>query len=532
MESGGYCNLESLVPPRSLYFRRLVTLACVAAAGFATSVAGQGPMAPATPPTMDWVAQEEESSHENADDRGQDIVFWVEEGDPDDDYWIYVTGWVTIMDGDTVVGKKFATYKYDAAHDGSGGPPDPDAEAIFPTTTISSGDNYKAYAIAIDPSNGDIYVAGEAPRAGNGQDYLVVKYNKNLVFQWSYYYDGPVSGDDIPADIIFDDSSGEDFVVVTGTSPGDGTGKDIATIALTPTGSAATTVWPSTGIRRYDGPDSGDDTAVELAAITFAEEEQTILSVVVLGTSWDDQTEEDFTTHVWSTDTDEEWEARYEEPGEDIARAMWISSDEPGGFVFITGSSESDPATASGKDYATIAYDTNGGDLLWTRRWDDSGDDDIPHDIHGASGPLSGQFQIWVTGDASSLDVGSVYYLYDAAVGPPGNPDFAEVWTSAAAWQCGEAVWVLGTEPYIAGAAGTIGSDRMLAIKYKTKASPPPLFEEDWHKTFYDDPDFGNEGRAIIAVTDLPGSDTNIYITGFSTEAGEGIQFTTWRYIE
>src|SRR5690606_24325470 len=239
--------------------------------------AGQGTLFTPYPP-LKWLAEESRFSHADAHDEGRDILYWFEEGEEDQFHWIYVTGFVTEMDGNTVLGTRFATFKYDATHAGPSAPTAAD-EAFFPSLTqFESGDTYKAVAMAVDPLTGDIYVTGEAPwKAGAtaptaDQNYAIVKYDKDLTQQWVTYYEGPASGDDIPADIIFDASSGVEYVVVTGTSPGSGTGKDIATIALrADTGAFASTAWPNAGhgggVRRYNGDEDGDDSAVELSPI-------------------------------------------------------------------------------------------------------------------------------------------------------------------------------------------------------------------------------------------------------------------------
>ena len=170
-------------------------------------------------------------------------MYWkeVESGQPDE-HWIYATGWITEMDGGQVVGTRFATYKYDATHeDPFFAPPVPTAKAFFPPmggpghVSIQSGDSYKAVDMVVDELTGDVYVVGEGPASpgGTNQDYIVVKYNKDLEPVWTpqaSFYDGPVSGDDIPADIGMDVSV--EVVVVTGSSPGNGTGLDIATVAF------------------------------------------------------------------------------------------------------------------------------------------------------------------------------------------------------------------------------------------------------------------------------------------------------------
>ena len=93
----------------------------LALAALAAPAAGQGTLFAPYPP-MKWLAEESRFSHADAHDEGRDIVYWFEDGEEDQSHWIYVTGFVTEMDGDTVLGTRFATFKYDATHAGPGAP--------------------------------------------------------------------------------------------------------------------------------------------------------------------------------------------------------------------------------------------------------------------------------------------------------------------------------------------------------------------------------------------------------------------------
>ncbi|MFG0285700.1 MAG: hypothetical protein ACF8R7_14880 [Phycisphaerales bacterium JB039] len=266
-------SLHSSAATRSHFVRTLLALAC--ATGAAGLARGQD-FAP-YPPLL-WAAQESLQAHPLAHDQGVAIEYWYDSGQ--DEHWVFVTGYVTEMDDDTVLGTRVATFKYDATFwDSEGGdPPDPTDEAYFPElgTPLSEGSFYQARAMALDPASGDIYVAGVAPRpSGSDLDYLVIKYDKGLNEKWAQYYNGPVSGNDAAADIALAIDSDVLFVVVTGTSPGDGTGLDIATIALNPdTGEFDEDSWPDVGwgdgVRRYNNDAAdGDDRAAAVAADAF-----------------------------------------------------------------------------------------------------------------------------------------------------------------------------------------------------------------------------------------------------------------------
>lgn len=159
--------------------RIILGAAALASAVLATPATGQE-FAPYPP--MKWVAEESRFAHADAHDEGRDILHWFDA--VEDENWIYVTGFVTEMDGDTVLGTRFATFKYDAAHSGPGAPAPVD-QAFFPSLTqFHTGDSYKAVALAVDELTGDIYVAGEGPWGDSvpetHQNYVLVKYDRIL----------------------------------------------------------------------------------------------------------------------------------------------------------------------------------------------------------------------------------------------------------------------------------------------------------------------------------------------------------------
>jgi DNA-binding beta-propeller fold protein YncE len=63
------------------------------------------------------------------------------------------------------------------------------------------------------------------------------------------------------------------------------------------------------------------------------------------------------------------WVGRYTNSGDDYAKALVVSPD--GSTVFVTGTSS---GSMSGRDYATVAYDTASGGQVWARRYNGPGD--------------------------------------------------------------------------------------------------------------------------------------------------------------
>lgn len=470
---------RSTTTRRSSRIRRRIALGAgaLALAGLAAPAAGQATEDTPPYPLLRWAAQESLFSHNDAADEAMDMLYWeeVEFGQPDM-HWIYVTGFVTEMDGDTVVGTRFATYKYDGEFFDAGNPPVAAESAFFPDplTAISSGEEFKAVAMAVNTGGltpGDIYVVGQAPRDHSGAtgdlNYAVVKYDSQLVEKWVYYYDGPVSDDDVPVDIVFVGGK----IIVTGTSPGDETGKDIATIALNEDGSVVDDLWPDDGwgdgVRRYNHTVNGDDLAVEIGPVFIDvrdDPEADTLNVVILGTSWGGATTKfDYTTHGWG-DTDGVflWDERYDNGANDIATGIAGN----GAIAHVTGWSEVPSSTFGpggpelNADYLTRSYDFAsfcpwgpGAPpiceplIRWTERWDVASGRDFPADIQTSSG------EIWVTGtgfNGSDYDVATVVYEDDFM--PPGSLDsWTDSWGISTWAEAGRALVLSGGEPYITG---------------------------------------------------------------------------------
>ncbi len=175
--------------------------------------------------------------------------------------------------------------------------------------------------------------------------------------RWVQRYNGSGKGSDAGRAVAV--SPGGRRVFVMGESTGASSGLDYATIAY----SAATgaRLWVS----RYNGPANGKDVARAVAASPGGG------TVYVTGDSPGSQSSYDYATVAYNAATGARlWVSRYNGPanGDDIARTVAVSPG--GGTVYVTGYGT---GTASGGDYATVAYNAATGAQRWVSRYNGPG---------------------------------------------------------------------------------------------------------------------------------------------------------------
>ena len=412
----------------------------IMALALAHSAAMAQPEIPA--PTTKWAASHF-LSNAAVTDEGVDTVFWYDTATGE--RWVYVTGYVT--DAAYANATRMVTLKYQADAPGPT-PPVPAAVRYFPPIELPVSGTNKAVAMTVNPATGDIYVVGEAKSASEvptHQDYVLIRYNKNLVPEGAWlpqlpynlagvrHYDGGINGNDRPADVVLSQSFIN--VVVTGTSAGLGTGDDIATVAWdTNNGARSSDVWPDLGagpgVRRYNNaPVNGNDRGVELGgAIIACQGDSCVLDVVVLGTSYGGAIARDdiLVLNYGAPFTgDVRWSRRYDSPnnGDDVATGLALNWG-VGDRVFVCGHTPhySPPTAATGfgamsssvalqRDYVVLSYidrfhgitpgvpnpgwvDQGLGEGV--RHYDWFTQDDFAADIQWS--PFESNNRLWVTG--------------------------------------------------------------------------------------------------------------------------------------
>lgn len=257
----------------------------------------------------------------------------------------------------------------------------------------------RAYDMAIDEV-GNVYVTGETYTVeDSGTDYVTIKYDASGNELWTAHYDGwNAEGDEANAIAI----DGDGNVYVTGTSTGNGTDTDYATIKYDTDGNEH---W----VARNNGPGSNNDSARDLTV--DSEGNVYVTGSMFMGGSYPDY-DHDYGTIKYDAHGNELWTAFYSGPGSGRDNATTLAIDGDGNLC-VAGQSE---GSDGHEDFATIKYDP-AGDELWVARYDGlggvaSGARDLALDDDG---------NVYVTGQA---DNNAVTIKYDAM----GNECWAAVY--------------------------------------------------------------------------------------------------------
>ena len=223
------------------------------------------------------------------------------------------------------------------------------------TNSGANGQNDYGTDLAFD-SSGNIYVCG-AVHNGSNVDYRIIKYSFDGTLIWSKQYNGTGNGDDVPIAIRLDANNN---IYVTGTSTGNGTFTDYATLKYNTSG---TLLW----FKRYNYTNKPE--------IASAMELDNNGNIFVAGTSANNINNSDFCIVKYSPTGTQLAVQRHSTTGNgyDLPSEMMINSN---GNVFLIGTSEA----GNNKNIKLLAL-TNTLTVLWSQYIDQFGRDDEGYSI-------------------------------------------------------------------------------------------------------------------------------------------------------
>jgi hypothetical protein len=424
-----------------------------------------------------WVRRYNNDSM-NGDDEAKAFVVHKPSGN------VYVTGYST---GRTT-GPDFYTISYNGEGDQNWG-----ARYDGPAHL---GDY--ATAVAVDNA-GNAFVGGYGYRGMQVKhsDYATLKYNNSGNLVWDAQYDDRRNGNDEIRVIAIDNSG---FIYITGRSE-DSLSKnapkhyDYYTIKYDP--NTGKVVWA----QRYDNNIQAADEATAIAVDTSG-------NVYVTGRSQGSGRGFDYATIKYNSSGIQQWVQRYNNSnGADEAAAIVLDA---AGNVYVTGRSQG----ATGFDYATVKYDTN-GNQQWVKRYDNgNGADEATAIAVDAAG------NVYVTGRSQGSGTGFDYATvkYDTN----GNQQWVKRYDNGNGADEAAAIGLDSTGSiYVTGRSqgSTTGFD-YLTIKYDSSGKLV------W-RVRYNNPSVNGADEAAAVALDAAG---NVYVTGRSYGGATDFDYATVKY--
>jgi hypothetical protein len=334
--------------------------------------------------------------------------------------------------------------------------------------------------IAADNS-GNVYVTGSSIGEGTDNDYATVKYNSDGTLVWVARYNGPENGGDGAYAMVLDAAGN---VYVTGGSYGGDNSTDSVTIKYGPDSNVP--AWVS----RYNGPGNYSDGTGAIAVDDWG-------NVYVTGNSTDWPYELDIITIKYdSSDGNEVWVARYDGPaGEDDGGSAILVDDS--GNVYVTGSSA---GVGTYADIVTVKYEPDGNEA-WAARYNGPGNN---YDS-GASLAIDASGNVYVTGSSfgngTNDDITTI--KYDAN----GNEEWVARYDGPARDGGSEIVVDDSGSIYVSGTANLTylaATADYVTIKYGPDSNVP-----EW-VALWDGPDNRGDMLADMALDDSG----NVYVMG------------------
>lgn len=247
---------------------------------------------------------------------------------------IYVTGFVT-SSGEP----KLTLIKYNSTGDLQW-------SRQFDTTgvTISFGE-----AVTIAP-DGFIYVSGFTRNASNNFDILTLKYDTNGNILWGRSFNGLGNGDDMPVNVLCEDSNN---IYIAGTGKNSNGSIDVILLKYNSTGEIRFSKY-------YNGSSSDEDRATSAALDASG-------NVIISGVSITPQNGFDYLTLKYDSSGTLKWDETYNGTGNSIDYTYQVITDTLDN-IYVTGSSRSGPLLGT-EDAVTIKYNTFGVEQ-WVNRFD------------------------------------------------------------------------------------------------------------------------------------------------------------------
>jgi len=271
-----------------------------------------------------------------------------------------------------------------------------------------------ATSVAVDGSN-NVIVTGYSAANGsfpNNYDYVTIKYSSTGVPLWTNRYNGPGNSDDNATAMAVD---GNNDVIVTGGSLGNGSSNDYATIKYS---SEGVPLWTN----RYNGPGNGNDSSCAVAVDGSN-------NVIVTGYSAANGSvpfNYDYVTIKYSNTGVPLWTNRYNGPGNSDDNATAVAVDSSNN-VIVTGYSDVEGGYVGNYDYTTIKY-SSAGVPLWTNSYNGPGNgNDVAYAV-----AVDGSNNVIVTGNSyngANNDYATIKYsnvgvpLWTNRYNGPGNGD-------------------------------------------------------------------------------------------------------------
>jgi uncharacterized delta-60 repeat protein len=286
------------------------------------------------------------------------------------------------------------------------------------------------------------------------------------------------------------DASGN--VYITGSMISSGTSNDYTTIKYN---SAGVQLW----ISKYNGPANSIDIPRSLVIDGSG-------NVYVTGSSSNTSgANNDYATIKYNSAGVQQWAVRYNGPGNSHDDANAIAIDVSGN-VYVTGTSE---GGASGKDYATVKYNSSGIEQ-WVSRYSMSGS--FPDIARSIAADVSGY--IYVTGESpvSGSDVDYATIKYNTS----GVQQWAERYNGTGNTRdYGYALVLDAANIYVTGTS----NGNYATIKYNSSGV------QQW-LTKYIGPVSSGDGARLIQLDNLG----NIYVSGTSVSSGINNDYLTVKY--